>query len=76
MLLMNQGSLWKYHAVSGKEIPELPRLDFLEKFLTSNFALSCAEENSSGLSNGGGIADLPLLETLLGIHQKSGESSF
>ena len=43
---------------TGKEIPESLRLEFLEKFL-SNFALSDAEDNTSGPLNTGGIADLP-----------------
>ena len=61
---------------TGKEIPESSRLEFLEKFLANNFALSDAEDNTSGPLNRGGIADLPLLRTLLVIHQKSQESSF
>ena len=52
------------------------RLEFLEKFLANNFALSDAEDNTSGPLNRGGIADLPLLTTLLAIHQKSQEPSF
>ena len=51
---------------AGKEIPESSRLEFLEKFSANNFALSDAED----------IADLPLLRTLLAIHQKSREPSF
>ena len=45
--------------------------EFLEKFSANNFALSDAESSTSGLLNRGGIADLPLLRTLLAIHQKS-----
>ena len=56
---------------TGKEIPESSRLEFLEKFLTNNFALPDAEDNTSGPLNRGGVADLPLLRTLLAIHQKS-----
>ena len=56
---------------TGKEIPESSRYEFLEKFLANNFALSDAEDNTSGLLNRGGIADLPLLRTLLATHQKS-----
>ena len=56
-----------------KEIPESSRLEFLEKFLVNNFALSDAEDNMSGPLNRGGIADLPLLKTLLEICQKSRE---
>ena len=60
----------------GKEIPESSRLEFLEEFSANNFALSDAEDNTSGPWNRGGIADLPLLRTLLEIHQKSREPSF
>ena len=55
----------------GKEIPESSKLEFLEKFSGKNFALSDAEDNTSGLLNRGGIADLRLLRTLLAICQKS-----
>ena len=61
---------------TGKEIPESSRLEFLEKFSANNFALSDAEDNTSRPLNRGGIADLPLLKTLLTIHQKSREPSF
>ena len=43
---------------TDKEIPESPRLEFLEKFLAHNFPLSDAEDNTSGM------ADLSLLRTL------------
>ena len=56
---------------TGKEIPESSRLEFLEKFLANNFAFSDAEDNTSRPLNSGGIADLPLLRTLLAIRQKS-----
>ena len=56
---------------TGKEIPKSSRLEFLEKFLANNFVLSDAEDNTSGPMNRGGIADLPLLRTILAIHQKS-----
>ena len=49
---------------TGKEIPESSRLEFLEKFLANNFALSDAEDNTSGVINRRGIADLPLSRTL------------
>ena len=61
---------------TGKEIPESSRLEFLEKFSANNFALSDAEDNTSDPLNRGGIADLPLLRTLLAIRQKSREPSF
>ena len=60
----------------GKEISESSTLEFLEKFLADNFALSDAENNTSRLLNRGGIADLPLLRTILAIHQKFWEPSF
>ena len=61
---------------TGKEIPESSRLEFLEKFSANNFVLSDAEDNTSGLLNRGGIANLHLLRTLLAIHHKSREPSF
>ena len=61
---------------TGKEIPESSRLEFLEKFLANNFALSDAEDNTYGPLNRGGTADLPLLRTLLAIRQKSREPRF
>ena len=59
-----------------KDITESSRLKFLEKFSANNFALSDKEDNTSGPLNSGGIADLPLLRTLLEIRQKSREPSF
>ena len=56
---------------AGKGIPESSRLKFSEMFLANNFALSDAEDNTSGRLNRGSIADLPLLRTLLAIRQKS-----
>ena len=61
---------------TGKEISKSSRLELLEKFLANNFALSDAEDNTSELLNRGGIADLPLLRTLLAICEKSQEPSF
>ena len=49
---------------TGKQIPQSSRLEFLEKFSGKNFALSDAEDNTSGPLNRGGIADLPFLRTL------------
>ena len=60
----------------SKEIPESSRLKFLEMFSAKNFALSDTEDNTSGPLNRGGIADLPLLRTLLIIRQKTLEPSF
>ena len=61
---------------TGKEILESSRFEFLEKFLANNFALTDAEYNTSGPLNRGGIADLPLLRTLLTIYQTPREPSF
>ena len=61
---------------TDKKIPESSRLEFLERFSTNNFVLSDAGDNTSRLLNTGGIADLPLLRTLLAICQKSLEPSF
>ena len=47
---------------TGKEIPESSRLEFLEKFSANSFTLSDAKDNTSGLLNRGGIADLPCWE--------------
>ena len=41
-----------------------------EKFSENNFPLSYAENNTSDLLNRGGIADLPLLRTLLAVPEK------
>ena len=72
--------LWSFRLVlqekTGKQISESSRLEFLEKFSANNFALSEAEDNTSGPLKRGGIADLHLLRTLLAIHQKSREPSF
>ena len=66
------GILWSFRLVlegkTGKGEPESSRL---EKFSGSNFALLDAEDNTSGPLNRGGIADLPLLRTLITIRQKS-----
>ena len=55
----------------GKEIPESTRLEFLKKIFANNFALSDAKDNNPGLLNRGDTEDLPLLRTLLAIHQMS-----
>ena len=61
---------------TSKEVPESSILEFLEKFSANNFALSDAEDNTSGLLNSGNIPDLHLLRTPLAILQKSLEPSF
>ena len=61
---------------TGKEIPESSRLEFLEMFSANNFTLLGAQDSTSRPLNRGGIADLPLLGTLLAIRQKSRVSRF
>ena len=60
---------------TGKELPKSSRLEILEKILAYNFALSEAEDSTPRTLNRGGIAHLPLLTTVLAIHQKSQEPS-
>ena len=60
---------------ASKEISVPSRLQCLEKFLASNFALWDAEDNTFGPLNRGGISDLPLLKTLWAICQKSQQPS-
>ena len=62
--------------LEGKASKESSRLEFLEKFLTNNIALSDAENNTLKELNGGGIGDLPLLRSLLAICQNSRELRF
>ena len=62
--------------LEGKASKESSRLEFLEKFLTNNIALSDAENNTLGELNGGSIGDLPLLRSLLAICQNSRELRF
>ena len=61
---------------TGKETTKSSRLEFKENFSANNFALTDAEDNTSSPFYRGGIADLPLLRTLLAIRQKSREPSF
>ena len=60
----------------GRDIPESSRLEFFEKFLANNIALSDREHNTSRALNRGVIADLPLSRTLLAIRHKFQEPSF
>ena len=55
---------------SGNEIPESLRLEFLEKLLANDFALSDTEDNTCNLLNRGSIADLPLLTLHMPIPNK------
>ena len=59
-----------------KNIPESSGLKLMEMFLANNYALSYAEENTSGALNRRGIANLSLLRTLLAIFEKLQEPSF
>ena len=63
---------WK----TGKKNARVFKIIALGKVFSRYFALSDAEDNTSGPLNRGGIADLPLLRTLLAIRQKSREPSF
>ena len=60
----------------GNEITKSSRLEFSEKFLANNFALSDAEVNTSTLLNWGGKADLLLLRTLLASSLKCWDPCF
>ena len=60
---------------TGNEISESSRFEFLEKFLANSFALSDAEDNTSGPLNRGGIVDLPLLRTLLVCERKMSKNA-
>ena len=61
---------------TGREIPQSSRLEFLERFLANNFALSDAEGSTSSPLNKGGITELSLLRTPLAICQKCQEPRF
>ena len=70
--LVLEGKTGKKIPVSSRlEIPVSPRNVF-----SKQFALSDAEDNTTGPLNGGNIADSPLFKTRLGIRQKSREPSF
>ena len=60
----------------GKGIPKSSRLELLEKCLGYSFALSDAEDTTSGALNRGVVADLLLLKKLQAIHQKLQEPRF
>ena len=80
--LGSYGNIVQFHISSRREnrMPESSRdtrfIKILTQYFTNNFALSDADDNTSSPLNGGGIADLPLLTTLLAIRQKSWEPSF
>ena len=53
---------------TGKEIPESSRLEFLQKFLANNFALSEAEDSTPETLNKGGIySTFTFIENTVGI---------
>ena len=56
---------------TGKEMLESSKLEFPEKILAKNFALSDADDNTSWLLNRGGTVNLLLLRIILAICQKS-----
>ena len=53
----------------GKKRPKSSRSEFLSKFSANNFALSYAEDNTSGPLNRGGIADLGIFLVNYQINQ-------
>ena len=59
--------------LEGKQVKrsKSSKLEFLEKFLVNNFALWDAKDNTCVLLKRGGVADLPLLRTLLAICQQT-----
>ena len=63
---------------TGKEIPESSILEFLEKFLANNFALSDSEGNKTNPMNREAVEmyHLPLFKTLLAIHPKVQRAKF
>ena len=61
---------------TGKKIPASSRSELFEMLLPNSFALSDVKNSISIPWNRGGIADLPLLKTLLAICQKSWKTSF
>ena len=83
---MNQSSLWVTEILcsfrlvlqgkTGKVIFKSSRFEFKEKNFANSFTLTDAEDNTSGPLNTWGVADLPLLRTLLAIRQKSQEPGF
>ena len=70
--LVLEGKTGKEIRVTAKRKRTLTaKLEFLEKVLANNFALSDAEDNTSQPLNRESMADLPLLRTLLANCQKS-----
>ena len=59
-----------------KKTSEPSWLEFLEKFLANNFALSDVEDNTTRAINTGGIADLFLLRTREPDHQEKSRVKF
>ena len=72
--------VWSFRLIlegkTSKEVPESSKLEFSKKCLANYFVLSDAEDKTSRPLNREGIANLPLLRTLLVIRQKSQEQSF
>ena len=62
---------------TGKEIPELSLLEFLEKFSANNIALSDVEDNTSDLLNIGGIySRFTFVENTIGNSPKVSRAKF
>ena len=66
--------MWSFRLVlgdkTGKEIPKSSRLEFLEKFLASNFALPDAEDNTGRSLNRVDIANLTFFEKIINSSMK------
>ena len=71
-LLRSYKNVMQFQISSGRENrwkdTWVIKVRVLKKFSANNSALSDAEDNTSGLLNRGGVADLALLRTLLAIH--------
>ena len=68
--------LWSSKLFLEEKTGRVIKIRVLKNVFSKQIASSDAENKTSGTSDRGGIADLPLLRTLLAIHQKSREPSF
>ena len=62
--------------LQGKAGKEISGLEFQKKFTANNFALSSAEDNTSGPLNRGGIADLPFVKNSISNSPKFTRATF
>ena len=61
---------------TGKEITELSRSEFFEKFSANNFALSVAEDNTSGPMNRRGYSRTSFVENTISNSTKVTRAKF